>query len=283
MLGLLSVLLGLIAVVALASRGHETPNDGAARGPSGAFWDYLFTLTILAALAGLVISLYLLRPRLEAQPGQYDPKGRYWLVIVFCASLVLGAIIASRLVRGDPDRLRTVQGGDAISQTQRRLDRNAEDDAPEFKWRAAIAVGSIGLLALAYASTRGRVRDGLEGAGGGDEALEEELAALLDDTLDDLRAEPDPRRAVIAAYARMERALAAYGLPRRPFEAPLEFLERASPELSHRHAGGLRLVFELTHLFERAKFSQHAVDEEMKRDAIATLEALRDDLRGATA
>jgi hypothetical protein len=78
----------------------------------------------------------------------------------------------------------------------------------------------------------------------------------------------------------MERALAAYGLPRHPFEAPLEFLERASPELAATHPGGRRLVFELTHLFERAKFSQHAVDEEMKRDAIATLEALRDDLRG---
>jgi hypothetical protein len=31
-----------------------------------------------------------------------------------------------------------------------------------------------------------------------------ELAALLDDTLDDLRAEPDPRRAIVAAYAHME-------------------------------------------------------------------------------
>ena len=46
-------------------------------------------------------------------------------------------------------------------------------------------------------------------------AIAEELAAVLDDTLDDLRAETDPRRAVIAAYARLERVLAAHGLPRR--------------------------------------------------------------------
>ena len=57
------------------------------------------------------------------------------------------------------------------------------------------------------------------------------LADVLDETLDDLRAETDPRRAVIAAYARMERALAAYGLPRRPSEAPDEYLQRIFADL----------------------------------------------------
>ena len=50
------------------------------------------------------------------------------------------------------------------------------------------------------------------------------LADVLEETIDDLRAEADPRRAVIAAYARMERALAAAGLPRSPAEAPDEYL-----------------------------------------------------------
>ena len=49
-----------------------------------------------------------------------------------------------------------------------------------------------------------------------DAALAEALEDVLDESLDDLRAEPDPRRAVIAAYARLERVLAAHGLPRRP-------------------------------------------------------------------
>ena len=34
----------------------------------------------------------------------------------------------------------------------------------------------------------------------------QQLSAVLDDSLDDLRAEPDPRKAVIATYARMETA-----------------------------------------------------------------------------
>ena len=65
-------------------------------------------------------------------------------------------------------------------------------------------------------------------------------AAAVDESLDDLRAEPDPRRAVIAAYARLERVLAAHGLPRKPAEAPLEYLGRMLAELSvsdrRRHA-----------------------------------------------
>src|SRR5215211_845879 len=54
----------------------------------------------------------------------------------------------------------------------------------------------------------------------------ERLVELLDDTLEDLEREPDPRRAVIAAWARMERGLAAAGLPRHPAEAPFEYAGR---------------------------------------------------------
>ena len=62
-------------------------------------------------------------------------------------------------------------------------------------------------------------------------SLELTLADVLRETLDDLRAEPDPRVAVIAAYARLERTLAAFGMPRRDSDAPLEYLERILVEL----------------------------------------------------
>jgi hypothetical protein len=38
-------------------------------------------------------------------------------------------------------------------------------------------------------------------------------------------------------------------------------------------------VLALTELFERAKFSPHAIDAEMKDEAIGALIAVRDDLR----
>ena len=53
----------------------------------------------------------------------------------------------------------------------------------------------------------------------------------LDEAIDDLRRDPDPRRAVIAAYARMEQALTLYGCPRRPSEAPYEYLSRVARDL----------------------------------------------------
>jgi hypothetical protein len=58
----------------------------------------------------------------------------------------------------------------------------------------------------------------------GREELAEQLALALDEALDDLRAEADPRRAIVAAYARMERVLAASGVPRRSAETADEYL-----------------------------------------------------------
>jgi len=107
----------------------------------------------------------------------------------------------------------------------------------------------------------------------------DELLAAVDLSLEDLERDPDPRRAVIRAYARMERALESYGLARRTSETPLEYLARALTSLRV----GRRSVERLTVLFERAKFSQHDIDVSMKGEAIAALGALRDELAGAAA
>ena len=103
------------------------------------------------------------------------------------------------------------------------------------------------------------------------------MSLALDESLDDLRAEPDLRRAIVAAYARMERALAAAGLARRPAEAPLEYVERALRELEASGPAASRL----TDLFEWAKFSQHEPEPEMRDEAIDALVAVRDELREA--
>ena len=84
---------------------------------------------------------------------------------------------------------------------------------------------------------------------------------------------------MIAAYARLERVLAAHGVPRNPAEAPLEYLGRMLAELSVTD----RSARALTDLFERAKFSQHDVGTEMKDEAIDALQTVRDDLRAAQA
>jgi hypothetical protein len=105
----------------------------------------------------------------------------------------------------------------------------------------------------------------------------EEVAAALDDSVHDLRAEPDARRAVIAAYARMERALGAVGVTRRPAEATLEYLARALEDL---RASGAS-VRRLTELFRVAKFSIHPLGLADKEHAIDALVTVRDELRSS--
>ena len=102
------------------------------------------------------------------------------------------------------------------------------------------------------------------------------LAVAVDEGLDELRGEHDARRAVIAAYARMERTLKGRGLPRSPAEAPLEYLARVLAQLNVPPAA----IARLTDLFEYAKFSGHAVSPHMRDEAIAALEALAQALAG---
>ena len=90
--------------------------------------------------------------------------------------------------------------------------------------------------------------------------------------------EADARKAVIAAYARMEGVLARHGVPRLASETPLEYLSRVLSDLTARHEP----VARLTDLFEVAKFSRRAVGPDMKRDAIDALQEIRDELAAAT-
>lgn len=264
---------GLLAVVALASgaRGRgAAPADP--RGLPLGLFDYLYTLGVLLIAAAFVAVLFLRRPG----PGRGDAPTGFLRTAVFLgavtalAVLLLQRAISPEVLQEALQRLNLEPaGGDGIVQPGSPSARPAE-----FRWELALALGlAIAALALWFRlRPRALPRERRPG-------IVEELATLLDDTLDDLRAERDARRAVIAAYARMERAIAAHGLPRAPAEAPLEYLGRVLRELSVSAASAL----DLTSLFERAKFSPHAVDEGMKDEAITALASVRDDLRAAAA
>ena len=75
----------------------------------------------------------------------------------------------------------------------------------------------------------------------------------------------------------MEAALAFAGIPRRPSEAPLEYLERALLTL-HASADSVR---RLTDLFEWARFSHHEPEPSMRDDAVDALIAVRDELHAS--
>ena len=145
---------------------------------------------------------------------------------------------------------------------------------PQFRWLPLFVVGSLivgigGAMAVfAVRRRRALVRD---------LPIREALSDVLAETLDDLRGERDPRQAVIRAYSRMERTLAARGLPRREAEAPLEYLGRVLDAVQ----ASAHSVRRLTQLFQRARFSTHEIDTGMKEDAIEALSGLRAELEVA--
>jgi hypothetical protein len=87
--------------------------------------------------------------------------------------------------------------------------------------------------------------------------------------------EPDPRRAVVAAWLAMTTAMAEIFRPRLESEAPREYLDRALEEAGVRPSSAGRL----TELFEEARFGGRVVGEALRTDAIEALAQVRAELR----
>ncbi|WP_203962810.1 DUF4129 domain-containing protein [Actinocatenispora thailandica] len=102
----------------------------------------------------------------------------------------------------------------------------------------------------------------------------EAMAATVHGSIDAMLADPDPRTAIIGAYARLLEGLAACGLARYDHEAPMEHLRRVLL--------GLRVRPEplraLTELFERARFSPHPLTVDDRDAALAALREAAADL-----
>lgn len=271
---LVSAVLVLLALVALASGGERSlARDGTA--PSGlpdAFWDY--SLTLFLAVAALALGVYvwgLATVRERVPLRRRSALASY----ISLGVLILFVLLFGRAIENafEQARERPVAETDlAVTPGESRPQTESRPYEPSIRWPLLIGLAFTSALAVTgFVLLDRRRRRGTADAG----ELVDEVTELVDETLDDLRADPDPRRAVIAAYARMERALAAHGLPREPFEAPLEYLDRASEELLEPLPLVCRLLFDLTYLFERARFSQHAIDAEMKEEAVQALEGIR--------
>ncbi len=221
----------------------------------------------------------MLQRHARVQSGKAPRKSVVEMLISMFVLVVAGALIARRLANWE--RPRPIEPEEAIGQAETiPVDTSTQVGSTydaDLSWPPVIV--TVGLVVLAVAAwwfagrarrrARGELRPVLAAA----------VAQAVDESLDDLRAEPDPRKAVIAAYARLERVLAAHGLPRDPAEAPLEYLGRMLAQLSVSD----RAARALTDLFEEAKFSQHAVGPEMKEQAIDALQTVRDDLLAAEA
>ncbi len=283
-----AVLVALAGLV-LAVLGTEARpwTSGAALGHVSTGW--LRVLASLAVLVGVAVlalaavALVRLRRRRRRKPELElvlaAPPWPAWqkLVVLLGALLlgigpIVGGIVAARFIHGTPQARTTpfrapIPPASGLVPAARHPSAGGGLNVTVLVG-GAIALAALGLAALvAHRLRRGRLP--LASV-----SVEQELAAVVDESLDELASDPDPRRAVIRAYARMEGVLGRHGYERRPAEAPLEYLRRVLGSLGAAGPAARRL----TGLFERARFSAHRIDASMRDDAIDLLTAIRADL-----
>jgi hypothetical protein len=271
----------LVALVAVAAGGHRLGGSSSSRANPYAV-DTILTIVIalyIVAAAGVVVGMFWGGLERRRYPRQQTKRQRTLrLAFIVVGAAVLATVGAERFhFRAHPPQ--PVRKTPALGTPKRSADKTAAKHAsrqPHVRLAPLLAIlGAGGIAFVAFLVAEQRRRRRLPR----DWNVAEALSDVLEETLDDLRAESDPRRAVIAAYARMERSLAAHGIPRRRFEAPHEYLGRVLSELS----GGRLAAARLTALFERARFSPHEIDAGMKAEAIEAIESLQADLAATEA
>ena len=267
------IVFALVAVVAVAATGSVPRGSNESRAPSATFLDTLFTLGIVAVVAGGVLLVYGLMQRKAI--ARQIASGRYPRFTLASFLLSVGVLVVVVWLFKNPDGRTNVDeeglfGGSTLRNTPSDTEQIRSYE-PSVSWISIAVVGLVVVAAVAFVTSRRRARRGRTPR----IDLTQELAVVLDDTLDDLRAEADPRLAIIAAYARLERVLAANGVARHASETSDEYLVRVLHDLELTPDA----IGRLTALFREAKFSHHGVDATMKESAIAALEQVRDELR----
>jgi hypothetical protein len=273
-------LLALLAVVAFASRsglGHESQAQ-----PTPRYVSYAFTLFLIVFVLAIPVAAYgfLIQAR-EGQAGRKSFKSRVlsnFATMLFFGFLAFGVIYMKRhhnqIFHIDTSALD--KSKDALKNRRHRT--GAGKYEPEFEWVVFwIALAGLLVAAVAMYLLYRRQKQRKAARADAEPSVTEDLITSMSSAIDDLEAEPDARRAVIAAYARMEGVLGRHGLRRKPSETPLEYLQRILLGLTER-ADAVR---RLTSLFEQAKFSRRAIDDSMKQDAISALREIRDDMEAS--
>jgi Domain of unknown function (DUF4129) len=271
-------LLVLLAIVAFSSRSGFSAHAHAK--PTGDYVSYAFTVFLILFVLAIPVAVYafFLQAR-EKEVRQKSYKARLIsnvrMLVVF--GIVFYAVLYAKQHHKhffDLSGLNGKRGSSGALHHTTPAQHAAYE--PTFQWTVlwiVLGLAAIGGAIFVYRwRTRGRR---LPAVAERQPTVAEDFAASIGDAISDLEAEPDARRAVIAAYARMEGVLTRNGLRRRASETSVEYLERILLGLTARADA----VTRLTALFQEAKFSRHEIDGTMKQDAIAALREIRDDLQ----
>ena len=259
----------------MAGAAGRRPLSGGGAAPAIPAWPLLMVVGVGVVATGAIVATALWPPPrrkrgLEREPILPVRAGPLTIALTLLVPLAIVALLAApaghQRHRQAPSLPAIPQVRPGTATTVETQSRGGADGAAALA--AGVAVGLLGLAVVLAVGRRGR-------APGLPDQARRAVAAGAHEALAALAMPSDPRAAVLVAYARMQSALAEAGLERRPSEAPREYLGRITERLGvARHP-----TARLTALFERARFSTHVVDESMRRDAVAALEQIADDLK----
>lgn len=273
----LLALLVLLAVVALASRtgfGHAS-----SKGPTPAYVNWATSVMVVLFFAMTPVAIWAQLRQTRERLGQGKHRSFQARVIRGLALVAILALVwPIRIYLAHhvhvPRGIHDLFFGNHRASGGRKPGHGAATPSPTFQWPVLwvaiflLVVGVTGWFWWRRTHPALPLRPRTP-------TMENDVAESISDAIDDLESEPDARRAVIAAYARMEGVFGRHGLRRQPSETAAEYLQRILLGLTTR----VEAVGRLTGLFEQAKFSDHPIDGRMKQDAIDALRVIRDDLR----
>ena len=300
----------LLVLAAVALRGYlpgaEPAPDSPEPEPSGPSSVYAIIALLAVSIFIIVVSMLAQERRRTTAPSPGElPRGRrggaikvpWRLLLILAAVLLAWLLLVLLLMRWrsgfmidpvpmtDPEPTALPEGGPA---------ETAQPDAPadDGDVFGLLMAATVALFVLAIAATWiGRRRGGTaaplpDWAGGAaadsasDKSAGPDLARAAElglAEIGDLRR--DPREAIIACYAAMERELEkSPGTTPQDSDTPSEVLARAV----ERHVLHAASATELVDLFQEARFSPHVMNEGHRADAVAALRTVQRELQGAT-
>lgn len=232
---------------------------GAGRAPKADEWialpdlsGVLVAVAALLAVIGLVLLVYL-RPNLQPALGTRRTQSIRMLLFAAVVIVLLAVAFGSRETDEDeapaePEPASTVQ------QRQVGIADDRRGAASQTDIMVLVLIGAIAGAVL----LRSRRQAARTAAGMGDEPdepIETDLGPAIDEAAHRLRSGIDPRLAVLAAYASLERALAERGQHREPAETPTEHMARVLATIPVLTAPAVRLG----QLYELARFSDQPI------------------------
>lgn len=157
--------------------------------------------------------------------------------------------------------------------------QEGSDDVTRWTFNLALLLWLAAVVAMVTLLLKWVARQRVEGMERRALVEEEELAALLDATSDEVRyqalTEGDPRNAVVACWVALEDAVHRSGLRQDRAETAAELTQRVLGRWDVDPAA----ITTLSEAYREARFSRHPVTEEQRTLAVDALERIHVDLR----